>query len=118
MYDKISTWIDNAFAKGIPEEVASIAFNLYEDEDSWSMEIVGCGSFDADDSDWACDEITDFDTRENPYVWEQACDWEEVQSEMLELLKKYLNQGTYGAKIKALQGSAVGFVDGDLDLLF
>ena len=117
MYEKISKWIDNALEKGIPEEVTSIAFNLYEDEDSWSMEIVGCGSFDAEDSDWACDEITDFDTRENPYLWTQDCEWEEVQSEMLELLKKYLAEGTYGTKLKELQGAGVGFVDGDLDLL-
>lgn len=58
----IEKWTDSILQNNLPEQVIAIAFNLYEDEDrQCSIEMVGTGCFDTEDSDWACDEV--FDTR-------------------------------------------------------
>ena len=72
MYKKIEEWINNVLEQKIPSETVAFCFNLYEDEDdTWSMELVGTERFDIDDSDWACDEVTDFDTRDEPLSWKK-----------------------------------------------
>lgn len=86
MYDKISTWLDGVFDRSIPEGVVSVCFNLYEDGDgSWSLEVVGCSSFDSEDPDWACDEVTDFETRDEPFTWTEKAIWEKVLSDITPL---------------------------------
>lgn len=36
----------------------AVNFNLYENgNNQWSMELVGTSNFDAEYSDWACDEV-------------------------------------------------------------
>lgn len=76
MYHKIETWLNDVLEHKappkIPPVIRAFCFNLYEDSnDGWSMELVGTESFDPDDEDWACDEITDFGTREEPLSWEK-----------------------------------------------
>ena len=67
MYQKIEKWIDKVLQQDFPDDVVAVMFNLYEDGDAlYSMEVVGTESFDEEDEDWACDELTDFETRENP----------------------------------------------------
>lgn len=118
MYDKLVAWIDESLAQGIPEDVVSVCFNIYEDGDNiWSMELVGCSSFDPDDDDWACDEVSDFGTRNNPFSWSFEGDWEAVISDMVAKLTKYLESDGSADKLTKLEGVAVGFVDGDLIIL-
>jgi hypothetical protein len=77
MYERLSTWLDEVFSRTAPEGIVSVCFNLYEDgDDSWSMEVVGCSSFDSNDPDWACDEVTDFGTRDEPFEWTDDSIWE------------------------------------------
>ena len=67
-YNDLSRWLDSVFVENIPDDVAGIVFNLYEDAESqWALEVIGTSSFDDADDNWACDEITDFDTRKNPF---------------------------------------------------
>ena len=118
MYEKLSAWLDDVFARDIPEGVVSICFNLYEDgENSWSLEVVGCSSFDSEDSDWACDEVTDLGTREEPFAWEEDAIWEQVLSDVTKLLYQYIEEGKAAAYLSSLDGVAVGFADGDLNIL-
>lgn len=118
MYNKISEWLDTVLENEFPDEVIAVAFNLYEDgDDSWSMEVVGTSSFDEDDPDWACDEVTDLGTREEPFAWEEESSWEEVQSEMSHILVKYLEEGKFADKLLGFKGLGVGFVDGDLVII-
>ena len=50
----------NTWRKDSRKKVVAANFNIYEDsDDEWSVEIVGTGSFDEEDEDWECDEITD-----------------------------------------------------------
>ncbi len=117
-YNEIATWLDHVLAQEIPNDVVAFCFNLYDDGDyKWSMELVGTQSFDKDDSDWACDEVTDFGTRENPFVWKKATDWEQMLKDMTFVLKRYLKSGERANVLKSVNGVGVGFVDGDLVIL-
>ena len=118
MYDRLSSWLDEVFERNIPEGVVSICFNLYEDgDDNWSLEVVGCSSFDSEDPDWACDEVTDLGTRDEPFAWAEEAIWEKVLSDVTKLLYQYLQEGKASAYLNSLDGVAVGFADGDLNIL-
>ena len=119
MYKKIEEWINNVFEQKIPSETVAFCFNLYEDEDdTWSMELVGTERFDIDDSDWACDEVTDFDTRDEPLSWEKEAEWDEILDDVTDALKQYLENGLHAALLKSYAGVGVGFVDGDIEILY
>ncbi len=122
MFDEISEWLDDVLEDvsetGIPTEVISFGFNLYDDgDDNWSMELIGTSEFDADDEDWLCHEVTDFDTREDPFQWCQKATWEEILNDITRFLKRYLKSGKYADILKAKSGVGVGFVDGDVKIL-
>jgi len=114
---KMRHWLDRVLKKGLPGQAAGILFNLYEDgEDWWSLELAGTGHFDPEDPDWGCDEV--FVTRENPCKWVRRASWEEVLRETEETLRSYLQTGKYAGTLKACQGVGVGFVDGDITILY
>ena len=118
MYDKISTWLNDVVSRNTPDGVVSVCFNLYEDGDNtWSLEVVGCSSFDSEDPDWACDEVTDFETRDEPFTWTEDAIWEKVLSDVTKILYQYLQEGKASSYLNSLDGVAVGFADGDLNIL-
>ena len=115
----ITNWLDDVLAVDFSEEITAIAFNLYDNEgDMWSLEVVGTSSFDAEDSDWACDEVTDFGTRDNPFVWKENAEWSDVLKKAESELSRYLKDGKNAAKLLKLDGVGVGFVDGDMEIIF
>ncbi|MFC2297569.1 hypothetical protein [Prevotella nigrescens] len=119
MYQKIEKWIDKVLQQDFPDDVVAVMFNLYEDGDAlYSMEVVGTESFDEEDEDWACDELTDFETRENPLVLKSKSDWEEMLSTVSGCLKRYLSEGKHADKLKGCTAVATGFVDGDIEILY
>ncbi len=119
MYNKVSEWIDGVLSANVPDEAVAFCFNLYEnDEYYWSMDLVGAGRFDPEDQDWACDEVTDFDSRASLFTWQTECEWDEALQMMTDLLKKYLNEGKYADLLKSKNGVGVGFVDGDIEILY
>ena len=119
MYNKVSEWIDGILSDGVPDEAVAFCFNLYENEDYyWSMELIGAGRFDPDDQDWACDEVTDFNSRESLFTFQAECEWDEALQTMIDILKKYLNDGKYADLLKSREGVGVGFVDGDIEIIY
>ena len=82
------------------------------------MELVGTERFDADDEDWPCDEVTDFGTRENLFSWNKETAWNFVLEEMCTALRQYLECGEYANILKSKQGIGIGFVDGNIEILF
>lgn len=116
---QISDWIDNILNTDIPDDVVAFCFNLYEDGNGvWSMELVGTSRFDTEDEDWPCDEITDFDSRENPYGWEKDCNWEDALAYIVNALKEYLTYGKHAELLKSRNGVGVGFVDGCIEIIY
>lgn len=112
-------WLDEVLDVDFPDGIAGIAFNLYDDgDDMWSIEAVGAGTFDEMDDDWACDEVTTFDTRDEPFSWEESCEWEDILEQAVEALCSYLEKGKFADKLKAYKGVGVGFVDGDITVIY
>lgn len=119
MYNKVEDWLRGVLNQDIPEEVVAFCFNLYEDGDNaWSMELVGTERFEVDDEDWPCDEVTDFGTREDLLTWNKEAEWDVVLEEMSIVLKQYLENGEYANILKSKEGIGIGFVDGDVEILF
>ena len=110
-------WLDSILKDELNNEVKAINFNLYEDADNkWSIELVGTFSFNKDDDDWACDEV--FATRDNPFVIECESDWKSMETVFIDLVNEYLSSGKYASKLKEYLAVGVGFVDGDLHILY
>lgn len=123
MFDEVSEWLDEVLKDisetGMPNEVVAFGFNLYDDGDfNWSMELIGASEFDMDDEDWLCNEVTDFDTRDDPFHWSKKAEWEEILNDITDILKEYLKSGKHANVLKAKSGIGVGFVDGDLEILY
>lgn len=118
-YDNFEKWMNSVFDSTNLRDVTALNFNIYEDADnSWSIEAVGTSSFDEGDEDWACDEIADFGTRDNPYVWKEETTWNRVLSEITSCIQKYLEKGKNSEKLKETSGIGCGFVDGDIEILY
>lgn len=117
MYNEFEAWLDAALEADLPENIAAFNFNLYEDGDNlWSIELIGAPSFDAEDPDWACDEV--FTNREEPLSWSAETDWENVLETMTQYVEKYLFEGKYAALLKAYEAVGIGFVDGDITIVY
>ncbi|MBR3474298.1 MAG: hypothetical protein IKH34_04445 [Oscillospiraceae bacterium] len=117
--ERFKQWLDPVLENDIPSDIVALSFNIYEDADKrWSVEVVGTSSFDENNDDWACDEITDFSTRGNPFSWQEDTTWEEVLPIVKRLIQGYLESGNHSDKLGNLSGIACGFVDGDLELIY
>lgn len=87
MISELNEWLNNVLKQEVSALVVAFCFNLYEDKNNnWSMELVGTKSFDIDEEDWACDEITDFGTRENNFSWNKLCEWNEILEDVVSQL--------------------------------
>lgn len=117
-FEDLMKWIDEALDQGIPDGVVALNFNLYDDEDAdWSAELIGASSFSMENDDWACDEVTDFGTREEPFSWhDEDKDWEEILQVFKDEVARYLNEGKHAKKLQEYKAIGVGFVDGEIDL--
>ncbi|MBR0342770.1 MAG: hypothetical protein IJH64_11100 [Oscillospiraceae bacterium] len=119
MYSEIESWLDNVLNTEIPDDTKGFIFNLYDDgDDNWSMEVVATSRFDENDPDWGCDEIDDFGTRDEPFSWEEQAGWETIQDKCSEIIAEYLSNGEYSGVLKKAEGVGVGFVDGDLEIIY
>lgn len=119
MVNKVSEWLDVVLKTDIPNEVVAFGFNLYEEGHyNWSMELIGASEFDIANEDWLCNEVTDFNTRDNPLRWSKEAGWEEILNDMVCDLKEYLKNGKYADTLKAKSGVGVGFVDGSIEILY
>lgn len=120
IYANLSKWIDKHLCKDLPDDVIAINFNLYEgSDDTYDVEIVGCDEFDEDDSDWACSEV--FTTREDLFYIHRTSDiaeWEQALSCITGFVEKYLSDGKYADKLKSYTAVGIGFVDGDMNILY
>ena len=121
-YKDFEKWVDAALSVELPANIEAFCFNLYEDfnpyddgKKLYSVEIIGSPSFDETDEDWACDEV--FNNRAYPLCWKSDKSWEGVLEEMRGHVWRYLREGKYASLLRSKQAVAIGFVDGDLELL-
>ena len=73
-------------------------------------------SFDLNDEDWACDEI--FSSNENMYYFTNENGWEQTLKEVQKNITEYLEKEDYSSILKKYEGIGLGFVDGDLIIVY
>jgi hypothetical protein len=121
--EKIYTWLASALAQEVPESVVAFSFNLFELETAdakYGIELVGADEFDPDDSDWACGEAWVASPRSIsiPNAFANG-DWDDCLRDAKRLLSKILGESSApAAKLKEAKAVAIGFVDGDLELIW
>jgi hypothetical protein len=103
----------------VPEGTLSFHFNLYEGEGSFHVQLIGSRRFSLDDPDWPCDETfsSDEDIFELPQsivgtAWEMGL--EAAKAAVLD----YMVNGAKASVLRASSGIGVGFVDGDVEILW
>lgn len=117
MYEKFGQWLNRILEKGLPEDAAATCFNLYEDTDNyWSIQLVATEYFDEEDEDWVCEEL--FTTGEDLFTWHEDTKWKAVLEASTALVTKYLTDGKYADKLKKYEAVGIGFVDGDVSVLY
>lgn len=117
-YETFEAWLDKYLIKGLSPDVQAVNFNLYESSESdedFDVQLIGAAEYDHDDPDWACNAI--FSTEED-LCRIKATDWEECLQIIISYVQKYLSNGKYVESIANLQAITVGFVDGDLEIVF
>ena len=119
LYNNLKIWLEGFSKEPIANKIKAICFNLYDDGNgNWSLEMVGTASFEQDDPDWACDEVTDFGTRNSPFSWNENCDWKSVLEEVSRYISKYMETGILDFVKNRVEAIAVGFVDGDINMIY
>ena len=116
---RFEAWVNRALEQDIPMQVRAFCFNLYETGGAFGVELVGAPGYDPIDTDWACDEVFEyrrerFETPMDPFDGK----WEKCLAFFAELLRRYLRTGAHAQKLKSSDAVAVGFVDGDLEVVW
>ncbi len=112
-------WLNKSLSKSIPRTVKAFNFNLYETGSNFGIELIGASEFDADDSDWACQEVFEANPRslEIPIEYSGQT-WEKCLKKMKALVLIQLNSKSLASQVlNQSKGVGIGFVDGDLQVL-
>lgn len=120
--ESFERWLSSSLNTTVPEPVRAFSFNLYEagsDHSLFGVELIGSPEFDAEDGDWACEEVWEATPRrlEIPAAFSTSS-WEVCLTNMKALVLRALQEGNVGKILRSRDGVAVGFVDGDLDLVW
>ena len=113
-------WLDQSVPADLPSGVRGFSFNLTEAmPGELEIELIGAERFDTDDEDWACEEIWE-PTQRSIEISNVAVgnSWEEVLERMAEMVMDYLSSGARSATLKSADGVGIGFVDGNLKILW
>jgi hypothetical protein len=114
--EQIPDWLNKVLPKRLPEKVVGLAFNLTGDaEYGYELNLVGTRSFDPADPDWACDDV--WSTKGCQFEFPEA-NWEATLERVVSLLREYLSDGKRSEILRSAEGVGVGFVDGDLHVLW
>lgn len=119
-FDEFSSWVDRILLENADVRVAGYNFNLYEHVDEeFAIQLIGAKSFDVDESDWACDEV--FSSGEDLFELPFSVvgrHWQDGLRVARSLVERYLETGKQAPRLKASEGVGVGFVQGDLELVY
>ena len=115
-------WLNKGLENNIPASVKAFSFNLFEpasiDNVKFGIELIGADIFDPNNSDWACEEIWEPNERRlNIPTTYSGEDWESCLKVMKDLVLKEIKSGSF-KKLKSKEGIGIGFVDGDLEVIW
>src|SRR5262245_35793358 len=116
-------WADQALSAPIPDSAVAFHFNLYEGIDSVHVQLIGTESFFAGDVPerdyWPGKEA--FTTGEEIFEIQFAvagADWQQWLTTSMEIIRSYIESGGRSSVLRASRGVGVGFVDGDMHVLW
>jgi hypothetical protein len=121
--EEFKEWFSASLAQSMPASVKAFSFNLFElpesSEVKFGIELIGSSSFDENDPDWACDEVWEPRVRKIsiPKSFSGSC-WEQCLANVRALLLTCLSSEVAAEKLKSKLGVGLGFVDGDLEVLW
>ena len=122
--ESFHAWLDSSLSADIPDAVVAFSFNLYEESfvegAKFGVELIGSNHFDATNSDWACEEIWQPSVRSIhvPVVFSGEY-WEGALDAVQRLIQAKLASGDQASSAPtSRQGIGVGFVDGELNVLW
>ncbi len=124
IYEHFAAWLDNLLENNeMPKNTAAFNFNLYEEsvEDHiYGVQLIASERFDKDDPDWPCDEV--WSSEEDIFCVdtsdEEDTGWKHALALISEMCSEYLENGKYKDILLDSQGVGIGFVDGDIDLIY
>jgi hypothetical protein len=118
--DAFTHWLDTTLPSSLPDQVKGFSFNLTSiQKDRFAIELIGASRFEDMDPDWACDEVWQPSPRQIQITpGELGNNWTDVLESSKRLVIQYLNTAERGDVLKAADGVAVGFVDGDLEVVW
>jgi hypothetical protein len=121
--EEFENWLASAFAVDVPDTVVAYSFNIFEIDSSdakYGIELIGASEFDADNMDWACDEAWVPNPRalSIPLAFANG-DWKACLVSAKQLVHRSLGSASRAStKIMTAEAVAIGFVDGDLELIW
>ncbi|WP_303789268.1 hypothetical protein [Ruminococcus flavefaciens] len=125
IYEEFSHWLDDILENNdMPEETKAFCFNLYEESDEdhiYGAQLIAAGEYDPEDKEgeWACDEV--WSCEENIFTVETSDEddtgWAHAQELIKEMVEEYLKNGKYADILSSAEAVAIGFVDGDLEII-
>lgn len=117
-------WLADSLKACLPKEIKAFSFNLFELSSSrgikFGIELVGTGTFDENNQDWACDEIWEPIERKL-FIPESysTLEWEVCLIKIKTLIENVLKSNSdIAEKLEQKEAVAIGFVDGDLQLIY
>ena len=125
IYEEFSHWLDSLLENNdMPENTAAFNFNLYEESEEDSVcgiQLIAADRFDPENGDdWACCEA--WSSEEDSFCVSTADEddrsWQGAQELITEMISEYLENGKYGNILTAATAVGVGFVDGDIDIIY
>ncbi|WP_390342646.1 hypothetical protein ACFJIS_20190 [Variovorax boronicumulans] len=120
LFADLAAWIDSVLSAPLPEGIAAFHFNLYDSSTTYDLELVGAPTYDPEDPDWACDDIFMSSSPRFEIASEAVGpDWEAGLQAISQMILRYLDAASAGAaRLKASRAVSLGFVDGDLHLVW
>ena len=118
LHSEFTAWLDRFLVGSAATEVVAFVFNVYEGEASFDVQLDGTASFDTADDSWASRGIVS--TGENLFAIPRDVvgdSWEAALDVLRQLIRQYLVSGSAASKLKQVRAVAMGFVDGDLELV-
>jgi hypothetical protein len=121
--ENLFRWFDEALSNPLPDSIIAFHVNLYEGMSSIHVQLVGTTSFspgkDPERDYWPGEEA--FSTREDIFEIPfsvAGTDWREWLATSKEMIRSYIDQGVQAERIRSSHGLGIGFVDGDMAILW
>jgi hypothetical protein len=116
---KFDSWVDHHVNAAVASKAEAYCFHLYEHEHSFAVQLVGANKYDEDEPFDYEDEVftSGEDVFELPHS-KVGKDWRKGLKAAIALVHSYLEDGQQAQLLKSSRLVGVGFVDGDLELVY